>query len=245
MKFLLGKCAAVFMAFGLAACASGPQPLVQGVERIGVASVIGGELGMRRVSLGGLSKSKDRALIPDWGLDEYAEGEMTVLLQDRYQIMPLQVARHAKEAYRVAQADFTMRQTGPLDAYVIIVPAKRKPRMGKDMDFRYEGVGVHQKVTSRNLEVYVYAMADLVLLDGRTLEELRRVPLVDREKGADGTVVDGAYTDGDTRMVSNGPEWPERLAELSNGQSQAVADALAILLRRSLNHSLVEIGLTQ
>lgn len=236
---------ATALLIGLAACASGPEPLVQGVQRIGIASVVGDELTFHRVSLGGISKDKDRARIPGWGFDDYIEGEATIRLQENYEVYPMDVSRHFKEAEDVARADFAMRQTGPLDAYVVIVPAKRKLQINKREGERYEGLGVHQKQNSKRFETYAFAVADLVLINGRTLEEMRRVPLVDRDKDMDGSVVENAYTAGDTRMFVYRGKWPKKLGKLSNQQSQALADALAILLRRELDYSLIQIGLTR
>ncbi len=236
--------AAVF-SLGLAACSSGPEPMVQGVQRIGVASVIGNQLSFHRVSLGGISKEKDRALIPDWGIDEYIEGEMTVRLQQNYEIYPMNVSRHVSEPTDVARMDFATRTTGPLDAYVIIVPAKNKLRINKKDGARYEGLGVLQKERSGKYETYAHVVAELVVLNGRTLEELRRVPLVERPQDMDGSVIEGAYMDGDTRMFIYRGKWPKKLSQLSNQQSQATADALAILLRRAINHSVVQVGLSR
>lgn len=255
---------------GLAACVSKPEPLapVQGVQRIGIASAIGGQLQYRQIAALSTANDSEVAAISDWGFDEYIEGEAAARLQARYVIESISVDRSAQTASAIALAAASTRMNDPLDAYLVIVPAQRPPRLVRERQaanstagsmfgavgmlmtyaavgdgYDYAGLGMYKP--SGDTNGFVYALADLVLVDGRTFLETRRVPLIERAYTAGTAVIEGAQTLSDMRAVESGSAWPVHFSQFSGPQLQSISDNMAILLGLSLSYSLAEMGLTQ
>lgn len=252
---------------GLAACATKqtiPEPMVQGVQRIGVVSTIGDSLEYRQVAAVSVGNDTQEVSLAGLGFDRFVKKQVTKNFKSRYAPEPVKAPKGETNPAAIAAAAAASHPGGPLDAYVVVVPAVRPPRLVAEQNAAvgnaggmfgavgylvaaavagdhhdYSGLGLYRSSQG----TYSYAIADLVLVDGRTFEELRRVPLLERLATDQPAVVDGAETLGDMRAIAGGDAWPDHFEQFSKTQKKEVSDSFSVLLRVALAQSLRQAGL--
>ncbi len=251
----------------LAGCASNePQSAVQGGQRVGVISAIGDSLQYRQMGSVAINNETIAASITDWGFDPYVEGVIAQTLGPRYTIEGVQVDRTQPTLAAMALAAGSSRIGNPLDFYVIVVPVERRHYLAEKTNTavgnagmmygaigmmmasaiagdegQYKGLGIY-RAPGRS-EQYVYAIADVVMIDGRTYQELRRTPLYAMASQAQATQVNGAASYRDMRLVGQSTAWPDDFSQFAPSQLQDISDEMALLLQSQVSYSLRQIGL--
>lgn len=256
----------LLVAFGLTACATQEvyQPVQSGM-RVGVASVIGDTLQYRKIAMVAVGNGSDGAMISDWGFDPFVEGEAANRLAQTQSVEPMVFDRSLRAPVEIAYSA-ALNMPEPLDAYIVIVPVNRSIVKAKEAQsnanaggmfgligslaasamvgdsFDYFGLGLYR--LPNDGERFVYASADIVLVDGATFQEQRRVPLYATGGIGEKTVIQGAETLADMRKMTDVGRWPDEFAEFTPEQLQAISDTLVVLLQSGLDHSLNKLGMT-
>ncbi len=268
MSYIKSLFVSVVLVGALAACANQqtiPEPMVQGVQRIGIASAIGDSLEYRQIAMVAVGNETEQISTQGLSFDRFVKKQVAKNLKGRYALESVKVPGGQKDPTAIVAAAEAARKADPLDAYLIVVPAVRAPRIVAEgnaavhntagmygalgsiigsalaVDHHdYSGLGLYRAPSG----AYAYAVADLVLVDARTRQELRRVPLLERHPRTQPEVINGEEMLGDMRAISGGDDWPDQFDQFSKAQKKEVSASFSVLLRVAVAQSLRQAGLT-
>lgn len=235
-------------------CETLPSEPVQGVKSVSVISAIGNEFTITSIGTTAFQNGRSVADISEWGLDKLAVAEGRRILSAQYDIVETTYEHDAyaadaslwfKDAWsgerkfnigEALRAHIDRSGDSVPDAFVVMLPAGQvDPSFRGNVEFR--GFGMYSGKFLVRRDTIIYASAQMIVIDGETFEEDRRIYLRSRVPLGE-KLIDRYWAAVDEDL------WEKEFTDLSDEQRLAIKAELSGLTKGAVARTLEAIKLT-
>lgn len=237
----------ILIALGFTACATFKtgEKRLEAVRTVGILSAIGDQFSFVKAGLVGADEGRQSFPIDNWHLDDFIVQQVTTALNGRFQVQLVNYDRKLfanpenespLAAVNLVRGDAVkklVREISPqgLDAYVVITRARAKFGGGNRT---VAGIGLARYATVFESTSMVYALYEVRVIDGKTLDVIQKRIAAPLEGAAGGRLA------GPTQIVDE----TDFRAPGDPADNESLRRIVAELLTRSLAATIGQMHLT-